>query len=111
MNKKDFSSFFVVADVRNFKQNTVNLDKFKLLKEKHNDALFLFRVGGYYQCYMDDAVTASRVLGITLTRSKKQNEDDGRGLRMAEFPYFNLDEYVPKLTIAGHRIAICNSIY
>lgn len=109
--KRYTSSLLVVADVRNRKQNTVNLDKFKLLKSKHHDALFLFRFGGFYETYMDDATTAANVLGITLTRSTKQQEDDGSGLRMAEFPYFRLDEYLPKLIRAGHRIAICDSIY
>ena len=86
------------------------IEQFKKLKEKYPDAVILFRCGDFYETYMDDAITASRVLGITLTRSTKQKEDDGRGLRMAGFPYFRLDEYLPKLIRAGHRIAICDQI-
>lgn len=91
------------------KENTI-IEQFKNLKEKHHDALFLFRCGGFYETYMDDAQTAANVLGITLTRSTKQKEDDVSGLRMAGFPYFRLDEYLPKLIRAGHRIAICDQI-
>ena len=86
------------------------IEQFKNLKEEYPDAVLLFRCGEFYETYMDDAVTASRVLGITLTRSTKQKEDDGSGLRMAVFPYFRLQEYMQKLIRAGHRIAICDQI-
>ena len=86
------------------------IEQFNNLKEKHPDAMILFRCGDFYETYMDDATTAANVLGITLTRSTKQKEDDGIGLRMAGFPYFRLDEYLPKLIRAGHRIAICDQI-
>ena len=86
------------------------IEQFKKLKEKYPDAVILFRCGDFYETYMDDAQTSAKILGITLTRSTKQKEDDGRGLRMAGFPYFRLDEYLPKLIRAGHRIAICDQI-
>ena len=86
------------------------IKQFKNLKEKYPDAILLFRCGDLYETYMDDATTAANVLGITLTRSTKQKEDDGSGLRMAGFPYLRLDEYLPKLIHAGHRIAICDQI-
>ena len=89
---------------------TIVIDQFKNLKEEYPDAVLLFRCGDFYETYMDDAQTAANVLGITLTRSTKQKEDDGIGLRMAGFPYFRLDEYLPKLIRAGHRIAICDQI-
>lgn len=85
-------------------------DQFKKLKEKYPDAVLLFRCGDFYETYMDDATTAANILGITLTRSAKQQEDDGRCLRMAGFPYFRLEEYMHKLIRAGHRIAICDKI-
>lgn len=71
---------------------------------------FCFRCGDFYETYMDDATTSAKILGITLTRSTKQKEDDGSGLRMAGFPYFLLEEYMHKLIRAGHRIAICDQI-
>ena len=80
------------------------------LKEEYPDAILLFRCGDFYETYMDDATTAAKVLGITLTRSTKQKEDDGRCLRMAGFPHFRLYEYMSKLIRAGHRIAICDQI-
>ena len=86
------------------------IEQFINLKEKYPDAVLLFRCGEFYETYMNDALTASRVLGITLTRSTKQKEDDGRGLRMAGFPHFKLEEYMHKLIRAGHRIAICDQI-
>ena len=91
------------------KENTI-FEQFKKLKEKYPDAVLLFRCGDFYETYMDDATTAANILGITLTRSTKQKEDDGRGLRMAGFQYFRLQEYMHKLIRAGHRIAICDQI-
>ena len=89
---------------------TIIIEQFKKLKEKYPDAVLLFRCGDFYETYMDDATTAAKVLGITLTRSTKQKEDDGSGLRMAGFPHFKLEEYMQKLIRAGHRIAICDQI-
>ena len=83
---------------------------FYLKKMYPADEILLFRCGDFYETYMDDATTAANVLGITLTRSTKQKEDDGSGLRMAGFPYFRLQEYMQKLIRAGHRIAICDQI-
>ena len=91
------------------KENTI-IEQFKNLKEEYPAAILLFRCGDFYETYMDDAKTAAKVLGITLTRSTKQKEDDGSGLRMAGFPYFRLQEYMQKLIRAGHRIAICDQI-
>ena len=86
------------------------IEQFKNLKEKYPDAVLLFRCGDFYEAYMDDATTAANILGITMTRSTNQKEDDGSGLRMAGFPYFRLEEYMQKLIRAGHRIAICDQI-
>lgn len=85
-------------------------EQFNNLKEEYPDAVLLFRCGDFYETYIDDATTAANILGITLTRSTKHKEDDGRGLRMAGFPCFRLEEYMRKLIRAGHRIVICDQI-
>ena len=86
------------------------LKQFLDLKKKHPDALLLFRCGDFYETYMQDAVTASGILGITLTRSCKQKDPDGKSLEMAGFPFYYLDTYLPKLIRAGNRVAICDKI-
>lgn len=80
------------------------------LKKKHPDALLLFRCGDFYETYMKDAQTASKVLGITLTKSSKAQDPEGKPLEMAGFPYHALDNYLPKLIRAGHRVAICDQL-
>ena len=80
------------------------------LKKKHPDALLLFRCGDFYETYMQDARKSSEILGITLTRSSKTKNPDGKPLEMAGFPYHALDSYLPKLIRAGQRVAICDQI-
>lgn len=80
------------------------------LKKKHPDALLLFRCGDFYETYMQDARKSSEILGITLTRSSKTKDPDGKPLEMAGFPYHALDSYLPKLIRAGQRVAICDQI-
>jgi len=80
------------------------------LKKKHPDALLLFRCGDFYETYMKDAENASKVLGITLTKSSKSKDPDGKPLAMAGFPYHALDQYLPKLIRGGFRVAICDQI-
>lgn len=80
------------------------------LKQKHPDALLLFRCGDFYETYKDDAVKASNILGITLTQHSKRKDDEGKPLKMAGFPYHALDTYLPKLIRAGERIAICDQL-
>lgn len=82
--------------------------QFKNLKEKHPDAILLFRCGDFYETYLDDAVTASAILGITLTH--RNNKGKGPSVAMAGFPYHALDSYLPKLIRAGHRVAICDQL-
>lgn len=76
--------------------------QFDELKAEKPDVLLLFRVGDFYETYEDDAVTASDVLGITLTKHG--------GMRMCGFPHHALDTYLPKLVRAGHRVAICDQL-
>ena len=80
------------------------------LKQKHPDALLLFRCGDFYETYKEDAVKASNILGITLTKHSKRMDEEGKPLKMAGFPYHALDSYLPKLIRAGERVAICDQL-
>ena len=86
---------------------TPMMKQFFDLKAKHPDALLLFRCGDFYETYCDDAVEASRILGITLT---KRNNGYNKGDEMAGFPHHALDTYLPKLIRAGKRVAICDQL-
>ncbi len=86
---------------------TPMMQQFLNLKAKHPDALLLFRCGDFYETYSDDAVVASQILGITLTRRSNGGQAD---TPMAGFPYHALDTYLPKLIRAGKRVAICDQL-
>ena len=77
------------------------------MKAKHPDAVLLFRVGDFYETYSDDAVAASEILGITLTR---RANGAAKAVEMAGFPHHALDTYLPKLVRAGKRVAICEQL-
>ena len=77
------------------------------LKAKHPDAVMLFRCGDFYETYSEDAVTASEILGITLT---KRANGQGKTVEMAGFPHHALDTYLLKLIRAGRRVAICDQL-
>lgn len=77
------------------------------LKAKHPDAIMLFRCGDFYETYSEDAVTASEILGVTLT---KRANGQGKTVEMAGFPHHALDTYLPKLIRAGRRVAICDQL-
>ena len=84
------------------------MKQFFSLKAKHPDALMLFRCGDFYETYCDDAVEASKILGITLTR--RNNGGETGSAAMAGFPHHALDTYLPKLIRAGKRVAICDQL-
>ena len=86
---------------------TPMMKQFFDLKAKHPDAVLLFRCGDFYETYCEDAITASKILGITLTR---RNNGASTGSEMAGFPYHALDTYLPKLVRAGRRVAICDQL-
>ena len=86
------------------------LKQFLDLKKKHPDALLLFRTGDFYETYKGDAEKASKILGITLTKSTRTRDEEGKPLAMAGFPYHALDTYLPKLIRNGCRVAICDQI-
>ncbi len=92
------------------KELTPMMKQFYDLKEKHPDAMLLFRTGDFYETYEEDAKEAAKVLGITLTKSIKQKNAEGKPLSMAGFPYHALDTYLPKLIRSGHRVAICDQL-
>ena len=88
-------------------KNEPLLKQYREMKKKHPDAILLFRVGDFYEIFGKDAVQASEVLGITLTR--RQSGVDSR-IELAGFPHHALDTYLPKLVRAGHRVAICEQL-
>jgi len=80
--------------------------QFNQIKAKYPGAILLFRVGDFYETFGEDAVKASKILGITLTRRNNGNADD----HLAGFPHHSLDTYLPKLVRAGQRVAICDQL-
>lgn len=83
------------------------MNDYKTIKAKHPDALFLFRVGDFYETYAADAVVAAEILGITLTRRRNSPSDY---IEMSGFPHHALDIYLPRLVRAGKRVAICDQL-
>lgn len=78
--------------------------QFEEFKEKHPDALLIFRCGDFYEMYESDAEKAAEILGIMLTYDRKNKR------KMAGFPQHALDTYLPKFIRAGHRVAICDQL-
>ena len=87
---------------------TPMMRQFFEMKSKHPEALLLFRCGDFYETYCEDAIEASKVLGITLTR--RNNGGSAGGAEMAGFPHHALDTYLPKLIRAGKRVAVCDQL-
>ncbi len=77
------------------------------MKQKHPDAILLFRVGDFYETFSEDAITSSEILGITLTR---RANGVAQSVELAGFPHHALDTYLPKLVRAGKRVAICEQL-
>ena len=80
--------------------------QYNQIKAKYPGAMLLFRVGDFYETFGEDAVRASKILGIVLTRRNNGNADD----HLAGFPHHSLDTYLPKLVRAGERVAICDQL-
>lgn len=87
---------------------TPMMRQFHQMKAQNPDAILLFRCGDFYETYCQDAITASQVLGITLT--KRNQKGSNANTEMAGFPYHALDNYMPRLLRAGHRVAICDQL-
>lgn len=91
-------------------KETPMMRQFNEMKRQHPDALLLFRVGDFYETYCDDALKASEILGITLTRRSNGSSTQSSSTEMAGFPHHALDTYLPKLVRAGLRVAICDQL-
>lgn len=89
---------------------TPMMRQFYDLKAKHPDAVLLFRCGDFYETYCSDAIVASEILGITLTKRSNGKSDASKAIEMAGFPFHALDTYLPKLVRAGKRVAICDQL-
>jgi DNA mismatch repair protein MutS len=92
------------------KSNTADtplMQQHRAIKQKYPDAILLFRVGDFYETFGQDAVVASQVLGITLT---KRNNGAAASAALAGFPHHSLDSYLHKLVKAGHRVAVCDQL-
>ena len=99
-----------MAQKKNDDGLTPMMRQFYTFKKEHPDALLLFRCGDFYETYADDAVEASKILGITLTRRSNGKNQSAAACEMAGFPYHALDTYLPKLIRAGKRVAICDQL-
>jgi DNA mismatch repair protein MutS len=87
--------------------DTPLMKQYASIKAKHPDAILLFRVGDFYETFGEDAVKASEILGITLTR---RANGSASSVELAGFPYHAIDTYLPKLVRAGQRVAICEQL-
>ena len=83
------------------------MKQFFTVKAQHPEALLLFRCGDFYETYGDDALTASKVLGIVLTKRSNAAPDS---IPMAGFPYHSLETYLPRLVRAGYKVAVCDQL-
>src|SRR5690606_9228518 len=83
------------------------MKQYKQIKQKYPDTLLLFRMGDFFETFEEDAVTASKILGITLTRRANGKASD---VALAGFPHHSLDNYLPKLVKAGLRVAVCEQL-
>ena len=82
------------------------MKQYNQIKVRHPQALLLFRVGDFYETFGEDAITASKILGIVLTN----RNNGGSKLELAGFPHHSLDTYLPKLVRSGQRVAICDQL-
>ncbi|QNR23083.1 DNA mismatch repair protein MutS [Croceimicrobium hydrocarbonivorans] len=83
------------------------MQQYNEIKQKHPDAILLFRVGDFYETFGEDAIAASRILGIVLTKRANGSASE---IELAGFPHHSLDTYLPKLVRTGRRVAICDQL-
>ena len=88
-------------------EDTPLLKQYFAVKAQHPEALLLYRVGDFYETYSDDALTASKVLGLVLT---KRSNGDKEPCPMAGFPHHALETYLQKLIRAGFKVAVCDQL-
>ena len=89
------------------KKETPLMKQYNGIKEKHPDAILLFRVGDFYETFGEDAIVTSKILGIVLT---KRSNGAAAEMELAGFPHHALNNYLPKLVKAGHRVAVCDQM-
>jgi DNA mismatch repair protein MutS len=89
------------------KNETPLMRQYRKIKEKYPDTLLLFRMGDFFETFEEDAVTSSKVLGITLT---KRSNGAASEVPLAGFPHHAIDNYLPKLVKAGYRVAVCEQL-
>src|SRR6185437_1310363 len=87
--------------------DTPLMQQHRAIKQRYPDAILLFRVGDFYETFGEDAIVASKILGITLT---KRNNGAAASSELAGFPHHALDTYLHKLVKAGHRVAVCDQL-
>ena len=92
---------------KNSEKETPLMGQYNRIKQKYPDAILLFRVGDFYETFGADAIKASQVLGIVLTKRANGSQAD---LELAGFPYHSIETYLPKLVKAGYRVAICEQL-
>ena len=88
-------------------EDTPMLKHYFEVKSQHPEAILLYRVGDFFECYSDDAITAVKVLGLVQT--KKSNGEKGP-VAMAGFPHHALENYLTKLVRAGYKVAVCDQL-
>lgn len=89
------------------REETPLMRQYRQIKEKYPETILLFRMGDFYETFEKDAITASKILGITLT---KRSNGKASEVPLAGFPYHALDNYLPKLVRAGQRVAVCEQL-
>ena len=87
--------------------NTPLMKQYFAIKAEHPDALLLFRVGDFYETFGEDAIQASKALGIVLT---KRANGAASSVELAGFPHHAMDTYLPKLVRAGYKVAVCDQL-
>jgi DNA mismatch repair protein MutS len=102
-----FITFGILQPMENSIVETPLMKQYNRIKSKHPDAILLFRVGDFYETFSEDAIKASEILGITLTR---RANGSASFVELAGFPYHAIDTYLPKLVRAGQRVAICEQL-
>ena len=106
INRIVFATSTFMSDNRKYVETPL-MKQYYNIKAKHPDAILLFRVGDFYETFGEDAIKASEILGITLTR---RANGSAQFVELAGFPYHALDTYLPRLVRAGQRVAICEQL-
>ena len=103
----NFSIIHVAKNTTEKSSETPLMKQYNQIKARHPEAMLLFRVGDFYETFGEDAIKASRILGIILTKRKNGAAAE---MELAGFPHHSLETYLPKLVRAGQRVAICDQL-